>query len=1623
MSCSPSSRTIVCKEIFDENSVPSEEEIRDYAVKIGINPESEPHLLHFARDGLMQALPPGWKPCFDEELQCWYYFNFRSGESRWEHPLDDLYRNLVRKVRSESISSAGEEDSKTSAKEDLKSYEEAAPSASDTMHSVPRSLEPLKGGGGGVFKKGHIQLAPLKKSPVLSPLATPSSASPKKPQSSPLSSPAGSKSPTGMMDPSKGLKPKESVSEAAGRGITTRIELGGGSTRDTAVHKEIPSPTARIDIDRMDVGSLVKRNEESALSRKERLLSAQEKHPRGMTGRGELTLTGGGSMFLKSRQQKQDSPTTASSPSPGVCASPSSDVLSAMVELVPSKDQDENLPKSILRGDQQRSTSAGKPLWDVDPKEMSSEEKQMWRRQELEEERKSVRFNLEQELDIRFNLSELSDQEEGEGEEEEEEEREEWNSDEEDPDEERLIAGIRVSDILNLMDASDLEEVSADEDKLRVSVQSGQKPAVANRQQSVDPSFKPVSILTKNSNRPGARSVNGTRFTVERVHESELEDLPLPTNSLKQPREIEESSEEKAAKEKTDLEPTPHAPSPLVLSPRSEAEDGVNSVSAANDSKAQDVSDLVVQEVESKPNDDVEEVAASMPSAEEVEDVEESDEKYKDDVEESDEKHKDDVEESDEKHKDDVKESDDKYKEDVEEIARLQKEQFEAEKQRFKEELDNEIKRLEEDNDKAVQKHQELLAQRLQESVHEMETEQEERLQTLRSQLAKKEEEDEARLRAEIEEKMASLEQDLKAQQENQEKSIRENMEASLQELRDTLAAERETQIQILQQEQGEIQARQVAEFKKTLEDDRARLEQETTEQIAKFEQELAEKLERERARLEEIHNEHLKEFTAANEAEIEATRTRLQEELTAYKDQLQQTHTKELEAISLELSEIVNLERTAKQSELDEAKKRSESFEKLKKEMEQELEQKRRELATEQESLVIELKAENAVKIEKLKLDFRMEEEQVRREHIERLDELRSRLNHELEMERQRLVKAHEQQNDSTRQELVESSRVFEKLRCEKRLLEDKYRSLKEKYIRLKTDVKISMERRKRRDAGGGTTTGSETERSTSHKTGAAVAASSDGRQQTDGSAVEKQRSSRRRTATAEAAPADNKAAAAEPAGNGDKTTNATTPKNWQGSTLHPPEPPSGKRGEDSVDSDNISSSVSLQQHKVGKHSDPADAHNTNNNRRRRQLFGRLKSASTSRLLQNNNNNSNMSSNNSGQGDSGSNQADDSSCSPVENLRRQLQKLEDLEDQFPASTHTDTYLRYPFTTDSGGVPRSIMMLSYAGQLGSSELEFFRHRIHLERDSVRRAKDFLRAQRTSFQSRQRELKQRQLDGSATARNMLDQLYQEERELTDMEVSLHRTRSLLGEKIIRLRHLEQSLHRASSPRPKGHEKHETKEDATLSDLSSHSGSSGFSSTELGTETQLGKVNTHRGGGACGNGHYQESTEIIQSLENLNTEIREIWEVLNKQQKDGTARHAMPPPPLVYPDMGWPLLMGTVPTLPDRMQGLRHPTQQNLSGMAQFAPTSMPGPQNAAIGWSLQGQNGASQLTQLGAALAHQNGSTPFRTTVLAQGAGGTITDQSLVERTRSLRDWLRQARIDSADLISPGQATL
>ena len=85
-------------------------------------------------------------------------------------------------------------------------------------------------------------------------------------------------------------------------------------------------------------------------------------------------------------------------------------------------------------------------------------------------------------------------------------------------------------------------------------------------------------------------------------------------------------------------------------------------------------------------------------------------------------------------------------------------------------------------------------------------------------------------------------------------------------------------------------------------------------------------------------------------------------------------------------------------------------------------------------------------------------------------------------------------------------------------------------------------------------------------------------------------------------------------------------------------------------------------------------------------------------------------------------------------------------------------------------------------------------------------------------------------------------FQEERELSEIEITLHRTRSLLGEKVIHLKHLEQSLERVADPKKADETVVVKNEDMTLSDMSS--ASSGFSSTDLGTETFIGQLSNNK-----------------------------------------------------------------------------------------------------------------------------------------------------------------------------------
>ncbi|KAG5503856.1 hypothetical protein JIQ42_07374 [Leishmania sp. Namibia] len=72
----------------------SEGELEEYAEYIGIDPAKEPELMWIAKEGLRAALPDGWRACQTEDNEV-YYFNFQTGESLWDHPMDEHYKSQV----------------------------------------------------------------------------------------------------------------------------------------------------------------------------------------------------------------------------------------------------------------------------------------------------------------------------------------------------------------------------------------------------------------------------------------------------------------------------------------------------------------------------------------------------------------------------------------------------------------------------------------------------------------------------------------------------------------------------------------------------------------------------------------------------------------------------------------------------------------------------------------------------------------------------------------------------------------------------------------------------------------------------------------------------------------------------------------------------------------------------------------------------------------------------------------------------------------------------------------------------------------------------------------------------------------------------------------------------------------------------------------------------------------------------------------------------------------------------------------------------------------------------------------------------------------------------------------
>ncbi|XP_029922379.1 LOW QUALITY PROTEIN: centrosomal protein of 164 kDa [Myripristis murdjan] len=147
---------LILEEDYDENYIPSEQEIHEYAREIGIDPDNEPELLWLAREGIVAPLPHEWKPCQDVTGDV-YYFNFSTGQSTWDHPCDEHYRRLViqERERAQLTAAAGgagakKDKEKKKKKEKKEKKEKKKKELLNTPGALNSALGPLSSPLGGL---------------------------------------------------------------------------------------------------------------------------------------------------------------------------------------------------------------------------------------------------------------------------------------------------------------------------------------------------------------------------------------------------------------------------------------------------------------------------------------------------------------------------------------------------------------------------------------------------------------------------------------------------------------------------------------------------------------------------------------------------------------------------------------------------------------------------------------------------------------------------------------------------------------------------------------------------------------------------------------------------------------------------------------------------------------------------------------------------------------------------------------------------------------------------------------------------------------------------------------------------------------------------------------------------------------------------------------------------------------------------------------------------------------------------------------------------------------------------------------------------------------------------------
>lgn len=85
---------------YNDDDPPTQEEIVEYAVYLGMDPVADKDLLYIAEWALTAPLPEGWTEHLDQEGNEFYY-NSVTGVSTYEHPLDEQYRAYYRNLKAQ----------------------------------------------------------------------------------------------------------------------------------------------------------------------------------------------------------------------------------------------------------------------------------------------------------------------------------------------------------------------------------------------------------------------------------------------------------------------------------------------------------------------------------------------------------------------------------------------------------------------------------------------------------------------------------------------------------------------------------------------------------------------------------------------------------------------------------------------------------------------------------------------------------------------------------------------------------------------------------------------------------------------------------------------------------------------------------------------------------------------------------------------------------------------------------------------------------------------------------------------------------------------------------------------------------------------------------------------------------------------------------------------------------------------------------------------------------------------------------------------------------------------------------------------------------------------------------